>query len=96
MAEACVFLLERYKWPYPINVGSPEEVTILELAQMLVEVIGFKGKIEHDLSKPDGTPRKKTDLSKIWELGWKPKISLKEGLLQSYKEFVAKTTLREK
>lgn len=89
LAEACLHILERYDDPMHINVGSHEEVTIRQLAEMIAEAVGYQGKIVNDLSKPDGTPRKKTDLTRISQLGWKPKIPLKEGLSQAYAAFLS-------
>jgi len=71
-----------------LNVGSGEEVKIIELAQLLKEIIGFKGKINNDLSLPDGNPRKLIDSSKLRELGWTPNISLKDGLTSTYEWFL--------
>lgn len=88
LAEASVFLLEHYDEESHLNIGSHEEVTILELAQMIAHIIGYMGRIGHDLSKPDGTPRKKTDLTRINELGWSSKTSLKRGLELSYQDFL--------
>lgn len=90
LARACLMILRSYTSLEPINVGSEDEVTILELAQLIAECVGFKGSISHDLTKPDGTPRKKCDLSKITAHGWKPKVSLKEGLALSYKDFLSR------
>lgn len=88
LADACIYLLKHYNEPSAINVGSDEEVTIRQLAGTVAEVIDFQGDIVQDLSKPDGTPRKKTDLRKIHQLGWKAKVSLKEGLEISYQDFL--------
>jgi GDP-L-fucose synthase len=88
LAEACLFLMENFDEPGPINVGVGEEVTILELANMVKEAIGYSGSIAHDLSKPDGTPRKLMDVEKINQLGWKAKISLVEGVNKVCEDFV--------
>ncbi len=80
LAEACVFLLDHYHESLPINVGSPDELTINELAREIAALVGFEGKILHDLSKPDGTPRKKSDTTRLTELGWTAKTPLREGL----------------
>ena len=87
LARACLHLLSCYDDPIHVNIGSHDEVTILQLAQLIAEVIDFKGDISLDLSKPDGTPRKKTDIGRILALGWKPEIPLKMGLHQSYLDF---------
>lgn len=88
LAEACLFLMENFDEPGPINVGVGEDVTILELANMVKDAIGYEGAIAHDLSKPDGTPRKLMDVEKINQLGWKAKISLQEGVKKVCEEFV--------
>ncbi|MBT1700543.1 GDP-L-fucose synthase [Fulvivirgaceae bacterium PWU4] len=90
LAEACVFLMERYENPELINVGTGEEVSILELARLVAEVVGYQGKITFDASKPDGTPRKLMDSSKLHALGFKHKTGLREGLVKTYEDFLAK------
>ena len=72
-----------------INVGSGLEVTIGEVAQQVADAVGFKGRLEFDTSKPDGTPRKLMDSSKLQSLGWRPKIGLQEGLQAAYADFIA-------
>ena len=89
LADACIFLMQSYDDPEIINVGTGEEVTIRELAGMIAEITGFRGGIVHDTSKPDGTPRKLLDISRITALGWKPQISLRQGLEQTHRWFVA-------
>ncbi len=91
LARACLYLLQKYDEPTHINIGSYEEMSIRTLAEKIKEVVGFKGDIVNDLSKPDGTARKKCDIQKIISLGWKPQILLKDGLVKSYKDFIAKT-----
>src|ERR1700733_2592153 len=86
LARACLHLLKYYDEPLQINIGSEDEVTILQLAEMIATVVGYEGKITCDLSKPDGSPRKKTDIQRITSLGWKPILSLKEGLQKSYED----------
>jgi GDP-L-fucose synthase len=81
--------MDRYEEEKTINVGSGDEVTILELAGIVSEVIGYRGKIVFDSSKPDGTPRKVLDSSRIRNLGWKPKHSLADGIRTTY-EWVLK------
>ena len=83
-AAACVTLLERYDDPAPINIGTGEDVTIRELALLVADVVGFDGSIEWDASKPDGTPRKLMDVSKIKALGWTPRIELAAGIKDTY------------
>ena len=85
LSEACVFLMENYSDSAIVNVGTGQDISINDLAQMISEVIGFKGKIVFDTSKPDGTPRKLLDVSKINSLGWKHKTGLREGIEEVYK-----------
>ena len=87
-ADACVHLMKVYSGESHINIGSGEDITILELAKLVCDVVGFKGGIEHDLSKPDGTPRKLMSGDKIRQSGWHPKIALPEGIRSSYEWFV--------
>ena len=84
LARACLFLLENYDAPEPINVGVGQDLSIREMAEMVAEVVGFDGAIEFDTSKPDGTPRKLLDVSKVHGLGWHARIELREGLDQTY------------
>lgn len=88
-ADALVFLLKNYSGEEHVNVGSGEDITILELTQLVCEVVGFEGKIVHDLSKPDGTPRKLMSADKLRGLGWKPRIALRDGVRASYDWFKA-------
>ena len=87
LAEAIVFLLERYDDDLHINVGSGQDLKIGELATLIGKEVGFKGAIEWDRSRPDGTPRKLLDSSRIRNLGWVPKISLKDGIRETIKWF---------
>lgn len=89
LAEACVFLLENYDEPDLVNIGCGEDVTIRELAETVCDVLGFDGTLEFDASKPDGTPRKLLDISKIKSLGWSPRIPLREGIADAYAWFLA-------
>lgn len=88
LADGVVFLMENYSGLEHVNVGSGKEVTIKELAELVKEVVGFEGELVWDSSKPDGTPRKLMDSSKLLGLGWTPKISLKEGLVGTYKWYL--------
>lgn len=89
-ADACVHLMKTYSDFEHVNVGSGDDVTILELTRMVCDVIGFEGEIVHDLTKPDGTPRKLMSADKIRGLGWKPSITLKDGLASTYDWFKAR------
>jgi len=84
LAEACVKCMEVYDEPEPINVGTGEDVTIKELAETIVDVVGYKNYYEWDTDKPNGTPRKVLNVDKIKSLGWEPKIGLREGIESTY------------
>lgn len=84
MGSACVFLMETYNDPAIINIGTGEDVSIKELAELVKTTVGFEGELVWDTTKPDGTPRKLLDVSKIHSLGWKHAIQLPEGLTQTY------------
>ena len=86
LADACYYLMENYDEKGLVNIGTGTDVSILELAKIIKETAGYKGEINHDLSKPDGTPRKLMDVSKLTALGWKSKITLKEGIDKVYNE----------
>ena len=90
LADACYYLLEHYDGEQLVNVGSGVDVTIFELANLVKQIVGFNGEIELDPSKPDGTPRKLMDVSKLEKVGWKYKISLEEGIGSVYKEVLEK------
>lgn len=87
VAEACVFLMKNYNDAGLVNVGSGSDLSILELAGLISKIVGYSGDIQRDLTKPDGTPRKLMDVSKINALGWKAKISLEEGIRSVYAEY---------
>lgn len=89
MAAACLHLLENYDGPDQVNVGTGVDVTIKELAGMVAEAVGYDGAIEWDTSKPDGTPQKLLDVSKLAQAGWKARISLDEGIKQTVEWFRA-------
>jgi GDP-L-fucose synthase len=89
LADACVFVLERYTGESHLNVGSGQEVTIADFAKLVAEVVDYKGKFVFDRSRPDGMPRKLLDSSKLLEMGWRPRTLLREGLEQTYAEFLA-------
>ena len=86
MAEACVFLMENYNEPGLVNIGTGEDLSIKELAEMIQKITKFEGEIIWDHTKPDGTPRKLMDVSKLHHLGWKHKIALEEGITKVYHE----------
>lgn len=94
LAEACVFLMDNYSNEQFINIGSGSEVTIKALAETVSKIIGFSGKLVWDTSKPDGTPRKLMDSSRLFALGWKPKVSLEEGIGLAYKDFCQNQKLK--
>lgn len=84
LADACLFLLETYEDPEPINVGVGRDISIAELAELVADVVGYEGALSFDTTKPDGTPRKLLDVSKLIALGWAPKVSLRDGIEQTY------------
>jgi GDP-L-fucose synthase len=89
LAAACLHLLENYDGDVALNVGTGEDVTIKELTELIADVIGFQGEILWDDTKPNGTPRKLLDVSKIKALGWEPKIGLREGIQSTYQWYLA-------
>jgi GDP-L-fucose synthase len=91
LAEACLFLMENYESPELINVGCGNDLRIRELADMVRNVVGYSGDIAWDTSKPDGTPRKLLDVSKLAKLGWKARIGLEEGLRTTYDWWLAES-----
>ena len=90
LADACLFLMDNYEGDDFFNVGYGEEVTIMDLALLIKKVTGFEGELVMDASKPDGTMRKLTDISRIKALGWEPKITLEQGLKETYEWFCTK------
>src|SRR6266404_2708837 len=89
LASACLFLLEKYDSPEIINVGCGEEISIRELAELICDVVGFDGELAWDATKPDGTPRKLLDTTKLRDLGWRSTIPLRDGVAQTYDWFLA-------
>lgn len=87
LALACVLLLEKYNSPEIINVGCGEDISIHELAELICDVVGFDGKLVWDATKPDGTPRKLLDVTRLRALGWSPSIPLRDGIAQTYEWF---------
>lgn len=91
MAEACVFMMENSINDGVFNVGTGEDISIRELAETVMDVVGFKGKIVFDSSKPDGTPRKLLNVSKLNQLGWRARISLIDGIKNAYSDFLSRS-----
>ncbi len=91
LADACLFLMEEYSGKEIVNIGCGEDLSIRELAELVKEVTGYTGQLVFDTSKPDGTPRKLLDVSKINALGWRYKTSLREGMNMAYQDFLTKT-----
>ena len=88
LAEACVYLMNTYDGDETVNLGTGKEISIGELAELVKKVVGYEGKIEYDTSKPDGTPRKLLDVSKLESLGWKYHTELEEGIALAYHDFL--------
>ncbi len=95
LAEACVYLMETYSDAELVNIGTGIDVTIKELAETVKEIVGFEGSIQWDTSRPDGTPRKLMDVSKLHSLGWKHKIELKDGIALAYQDFLTNINIRK-
>jgi GDP-L-fucose synthase len=89
LADACVFLMENYSSDEIVNVGWGRDISVSELAGLVRRVVGFDGEIVYDRSKPDGTPRKLLDTSRLTALGWTPSVSLEEGIAQTYEWYCA-------
>jgi len=87
LADACFFLMQKFDEPGFVNVGTGEDLEIGELAMLIKKIVGYEGEIIHDLSKPDGTPRKLMDVTKLHNLGWKAAISLEDGIRRVYADF---------
>ena len=87
LADACVYLMQQYNQSGLVNIGTGIDLTITELAMLVKEVVGFDGTLSYDATKPDGTPRKLLDISRLTDLGWKYKIGLREGLEMVYKDY---------
>ena len=85
---ACVYLMNEYSGSEPINVGVGEDISIKELAELVREVVGYAGEVVYDTTKPDGTPRKLLDVSKLHDLGWRAKVPLSEGIERTYAWFL--------
>lgn len=95
LADACIFLMENYNEKELINIGTGSDISIKELALLIKDIVGFNGNIEFDTSKPDGTPRKLLDVSKLHKIGWMHKTSLKEGIKLAYRDFLTKENINK-
>ena len=95
LADACFFLMENYSKKGFVNIGVGEDIAIIDLAFMIKEIVGYKGTIQHDLTKPDGTPRKLMNVDKLMYLGWKANISLEKGIREVYENLEIKEWLSE-
>lgn len=93
LASACLFLMENYSDPEIVNVGSGQEVTIKELAQLVGKVVGYKGTISFNTAMPDGTPRKLLDVSRLEKMGWHCSVQLEDGIISTYADFVSQNDL---
>jgi GDP-L-fucose synthase len=94
LGEACVYLMQTYNGEQHVNIGSGKDLSIKDLALLVQKIIGYKGEIKHDLTKPDGTPRKLMDVSFLHSLGWKHKIELEEGITMVYEDFKKKQNVK--
>lgn len=94
MADACVYLMQNYDGQQHVNIGSGTDLSIKDLALLIQKIVGYTGNIQHDLTKPDGTPRKLMDVSLLHSLGWKHKIELEEGIRMVYKDFEKKENVK--
>jgi GDP-L-fucose synthase len=95
LADACLFLMERYDDPEHINVGTGQDLSILELAELVRDVVYPGARLVFDRTKPDGTPRKLLDVSRLHQLGWRHRIELRDGLATTYDWFVKHCAPRE-
>jgi GDP-L-fucose synthase len=95
LADACVFLMNTYNKPDIVNIGTGEDISIIDLALLIKDIVGFTGELKFDASKPDGTPRKLLDVSYLHSLGWKHKIELKGGIRSTYLSVTYKDAMRE-
>lgn len=96
VADACVFLMERYEGYDPVNVGCGEDISISELAEIIRKTVGYEGKIVYDNAYPDGTPRKLLDSSKLFSMGWRPSIPLDKGLRSTYEDYIVNKDMYRK
>ena len=89
LADACVFLLQHYSGDECINVGTGSDMTIAEFGRLVANVVGYSGRIEFDIARPDGAPQKLLDVSRLTRVGWRSKINLRDGLAAAYADFLA-------
>jgi GDP-L-fucose synthase len=90
LADGCIFVMENYSAEAHLNIGSGEEITTAALADLIADVVGYRGELEFDASRPDGTPRKLLDVGKLRALGWTSRTPLRAGLERSYADFIAR------
>ena len=95
LAEACYYLMQNYDEAGLVNIGTGEDLSIKDLAMLIKKIIGYEGEINFDTSKPDGTPRKLMDVTKLHSKGWKHTIELPEGIKLAYQDFFSKIYLKE-
>ena len=88
LADACVFVMQHYSADGPLNIGTGEDLTISDFARLVADVVGYRGRIVFDQSKPDGTPRKVLDVSRLAKLGWRSQMPLRKGLERTYRAFL--------
>ena len=95
LADACFYLMETYNEPSLVNIGTGEDISIKDLALLIKRIIGFEGELEFDSSKPDGTPRKLMDVSKLHATGWKHKVQLQQGIELAYEDFLSQEHIKK-
>jgi GDP-L-fucose synthase len=91
LADACFYLMETYNEPSLVNIGTGEDISIKDLALLIKGIVGFDGELEFDTSKPDGTPKKLMDVSKLHATGWKHNVALEAGIRMAYEDFLSKS-----
>ncbi len=89
MADACIYLMNNYNEKQFLNIGCGEDISIKDLALLIKKIVGFKGELTFDTSKPDGTPRKLLDVSKLMITGWRPKVDLEDGIKNVYLKYIS-------
>jgi GDP-L-fucose synthase len=89
LADACIFVMKHYSGDGFLNVGTGQDITIAEFAQLIAEIVGYRGRLVFDTSRPDGAPQKLLDVSKLTKLGWRAKTPLREGIAAAYADFLA-------